>query len=619
MSQQRTSSSPPSSPATTGPGSAEAPDATDSTLEARARAWAAADPDPHTRTALLTDLDAATTGDEAARERLADEFAGPLTFGTAGLRAALGPGPNRMNRLVVRQAATGLARYLLDVAGGAWTPRAVIGFDARHGSADFAADTAAVFTAAGIDALLMPAALPTPVLAWAVRRLDADAGVMVTASHNPPQDNGYKVYLGGRAVDDDGRGAQIVSPVDAAIAERIRAVDPTDPAAMPLAEDGWTVLDASIADEYRADVTALARPDVYEARNLGIVLTPMHGVGGATIRRVLADAGFADVHVVAEQAEPDPDFPTVAFPNPEEPGALDLALAAAREREADLVIANDPDADRVALAVAHDGHWRVLTGDETGALLGAHVLDRERRAAADDDAAAGPSGSGPARLVFANSIVSSRLLSRIAAGAGVEHRVTLTGFKWITRTPGLTFGYEEALGYCVDPAAVRDKDGISAGLLAAELAADAKAEGRTLVDVLEDLFLLHGVHRTRQLSVRVSDLGLLDAMMHRLRETGPTVFDGSAVVVAVDLAAGEAVPGLPALPPTEGLYWVTEAGNRVIVRPSGTEPKLKCYLEVVVPAASRAELPAAVEAADASLDAIAADLRDLLDLSPRED
>ncbi|WP_083701946.1 phospho-sugar mutase [Tersicoccus sp. Bi-70] len=614
MSQQRTSSSPSPSPTPDAASpTGEAAGAPDGLLAA-ARAWADADPDPRTRDELLADVDAAAAGDEAARERIADQFAGPLTFGTAGLRAALGAGPARMNRLVVRQAAAGLARYLLDVAAGAYTPRAVIGFDARHHSDVFAADTAAVFTAAGVEALLMPAALPTPVLARAVRRLDAEAGVMVTASHNPPQDNGYKVYLGGRASDDDGRGAQIVSPVDAAIAERIRAVDPVDPAAVPLAADGWRVLDASIADEYRADVTTLLLPEVFEARDLRVVLTPMHGVGGATMRRVLTDAGFTDVHVVAEQAEPDPDFPTVAFPNPEEPGALDLALAAARERDADLVIANDPDADRVALAVRHDGDYRVLTGDETGALLGAHVLDRERRATED-----GPVPAGTGRLVFANSIVSSRLLSRIARAAGVEHRVTLTGFKWITRTPGLSFGYEEALGYCVDPAAVRDKDGISAGLLAAELAADAKAEGRTLIDVLDELFLLHGVHRTRQLSVRVSDLGLLDAMMHRVREGGPTTFDGSAVVVAVDLAADESVPGLAALPPTEGLYWVTEAGNRVIVRPSGTEPKLKCYLEVVVPAASRAELPAATARADASLDAIAADLRELLDLSPRQD
>ncbi|GGC99952.1 phosphomannomutase [Tersicoccus solisilvae] len=622
MSQQRTPSSPPPSPTeTTGAVPTTATAGGPTALAEAARAWADADPDPRTRAELLADLDAVTAGDDDARERLADAFAGPLTFGTAGLRAALGAGPNRMNRLVVRQAAAGLARYLLDVSAGAYRPRAVIGFDARHNSDVFAADTAAVLTAAGVESLLMPAALPTPVLAWAVRRFDAEAGVMVTASHNPPQDNGYKVYLGGRASDDDGRGAQIVSPVDAAIAERIRAVDATDPAAVPLAADGWTVLDAAVADEYRAGVTALARPDTFDARDLAIVLTPMHGVGGSTMTRVLTDAGFGDVHLVAEQAAPDPAFPTVAFPNPEEPGALDLALAAARERGADLIIANDPDADRVALAVAHDGDYRVLTGDETGALLGAHVLDRERRAAAEDQAGAGTGagGLGSRRPVFANSVVSSRLLARIARQAGVEHRVTLTGFKWITRTPGLTFGYEEALGYCVDPAAVRDKDGISAGLLAAELAADAKAEGRTLVDVLDDLHLLHGVHRTRQLSVRVSDLGLLDAMMHHLRESGPTAFDGSAVVVAVDLAAGEAVPGLPALPPTEGLYWVTEAGNRVIVRPSGTEPKLKCYLEAVVPAASRAELPEATARADATLDAIATDLRELLDLSPRED
>ena len=544
-----------------------------------ARQWASHDPDPTTTAALLELADLASAGDAGAVQELGDSFNGTLQFGTAGLRAALGPGPNRMNRVVVRRAAAGLAAFLTETVAAAapgTRPRAVVGFDARHNSDIFAEETAAIFTAAGIETFLMPAALPTPLLAYAVRNLDCDGGVMVTASHNPPQDNGYKVYLGRHAVSGSGRGAQIVAPYDARIAAKIDAVGALD--SIELADSGWSVLPTSIASDYEAAMAGLVDREHFPARDLKIVLTPMHGVGGGTAVSVLNAAGFSDVTLVAEQAEPDPDFPTVAFPNPEEPGALDLALAAAAAAGADIVLANDPDADRAAVAALDptSGAWRMLRGDEVGALLGAHIVARLAAATGDE----------PHAGVFANSIVSSRLLSRIAAAAGYAHEETLTGFKWISRVPGLTYGYEEALGYCVAPDLVRDKDGISAAVLIAELAAAAKAEGRTIFDTLDDLYLVHGLHASDQLSIRVADLGLLDAMMNRLRVNPPEAFGGSSVEVSVDLAEGS-----DNLPPTDGLLYITRDQSRVIIRPSGTEPKLKCYLEVIRPVESAAEMP----------------------------
>lgn len=581
---------------------------TDPQLLDAARAWGAADPDPATRAELAALVEAAAAGDAAARAELADRFSGTLQFGTAGLRAALGAGPMRMNRVVVLRAAAGLAAHVLAVqtpadgaAGSARRPRAVVGYDARHGSEVFARDTAAVFTAAGIETLLLPAPLPTPVLAWAVRALEAEVGVMVTASHNPPADNGYKVYLGGRAVEPEARGCQIVAPHDRMIAERIAAVGPVED--IPRAQDGWTVLPASVEQDYLdavlpAVVTAVAGA----GRPLRVVLTPLHGVGGRTTTEALRRAGLADVHVVPEQAEPDPDFPTVAFPNPEEPGALDLALATARAVGADLVLANDPDADRVAVAVPVPGAdvedsaqgWRMLRGDEVGALLGHAAAAR----------CAGREGA-----VFANSIVSSRLLGRIAAAAGIAHQETLTGFKWIARVPGLAFGYEEALGYCVAPEVVRDKDGISAAVAVAVLADELRAQGRTLLDVLDDLALAHGLYATDQLSIRVADLSRIPVMAAALRDAPPAALGGSEVVEVADLAA----PGT-GLPPTEGLRLLTADGTRVIVRPSGTEPKLKCYLEVVAPVAGRAALPAARAEAQERLERIRAELEAALGL-----
>ena len=570
-----------------------------------ARAWAAQDPDPRTAATLIELVKLTEAGTAAARQDLEDSFRGTLQFGTAGLRAALGPGPNRMNRVVVRRAAAGFANFLVRAVAEAapgTRPRAVVGYDARYNSEIFAAETAAVLTAAGIETFLMPAALPTPLLAYAVRALECDGGVMVTASHNPPQDNGYKVYLGRHAVEENGRGAQIVAPYDALIATEISNVG--DLASIPLAQDGWTVLDAGIVQDYEAATAGLADRGLFPARDLKIVLTPLHGVGGTTAVAVLRAAGFTDVTLVSEQAEPDPDFPTVSFPNPEEPGALDLALGAAMQADADIVLANDPDADRAAVAAKDPdtGAWRMLRGDEVGALLGAHVV---ARLAAGADGSEADAGGG----VFASSVVSSRLLARIAAAAGYAHEETLTGFKWISRVPGLVYGYEEALGYCVAPDLVRDKDGLSAAVLIAELAAAAKSEGKTIFDTLDELYLVHGLHASDQLNIRVGDLGLLDAMMNRLRVNPPESFGGSAVASFVDLAEGS-----EQLPPTDGLLYVTRDLSRVIIRPSGTEPKLKCYLEVIQSVGSAAELPEARLAARAALDQVLTDVREALGL-----
>ena len=544
-----------------------------SDLLARARAWAAEDPDPRTR-ARLEDL-VARAGDGAggAAAELADAFDGRLEFGTAGLRGALGPGPNRMNRVVVIRTAAGLAAYLRATGARDGDP-VVVGYDARHDSDVFAEDTAAVMRGAGLHALLLPRALPTPVLAYAIRALGCVAGVMVTASHNPPQDNGYKVYLGD--------GTQIVAPADAGISARIDAVGAI--ADVPRS-GGWERLGDEVVEAYLRDVVALV--DRAGPRDLTCVYTPLHGVGGETVVLALQRAGFAAPHVTAAQAEPDPDFPTVAFPNPEEPGAMDLAMRLAGEVGADLVLANDPDADRCAVAVPGLHGWRMLSGDEVGALLGDFAL-RE-----------GSQG------VYANSIVSSSLLGVLAAAYGQPHTETLTGFKWIGRVEGLAFGYEEALGYCVAPGLVRDKDGVSALLRVAELAALLKAEGRTLVDRLDDIARAHGLYATDQLSVRVDDRARIATAMDRLRTRPPTVLGGLAVRQVEDLAEGTGD-----LPHTEGLRYRLAERSRVVVRPSGTEPKLKCYLEVVVPvdAADEGGVDAARIVAVQRLDAIRQDL-----------
>ena len=528
-----------------------------------ARVWLAQDPDPDTRAeleGLLRDGD-----DGALRER----FDGRLEFGTAGLRGALGAGPQRMNRVTVMRAAAGLCHWL----GPGKT--VVIGYDARHKSDVFARDTADVATGAGLRALLLPRPLPTPVLAYAIRYLGADAGVMVTASHNPPEDNGYKVYVGD--------GSQIIPPADAEISAAIDAVGPVNE--LPLG-DGGEVLGEEIVQAYLA---ALSRLPLGDARDVATAYTPLHGVGRDIALAAFAHTGFPAPAVVAEQAEPDPDFPTVAFPNPEEPGAMDLAMALGARTGADLVIANDPDADRCAVAVPGG---RRLSGDELGGLLAEHVLART---------------TGADRLI-ATTIVSSSLLARIAAAHGVRYAETLTGFKWLARAGGpgdrLVYAYEEALGYCVggdEGPPVRDKDGIGAALAVAGMAAAAKRAGRTLLDLLDDQARRYGVHATRQVSIRVTDLSrIADAMAH-LRATPPTAFGDIPVHEVDDL-----------LPHADVLRYRLAGETRVIIRPSGTEPKIKAYLEAVEPPED--DVAASRSHAESRLDALSKAVTDTIGL-----
>ncbi|MGO1590951.1 MAG: phospho-sugar mutase [Ancrocorticia sp.] len=519
--------------------------------------WIAHDPSEEDRTELSALLESAESGAASATQELSDRFDGTLQFGTAGLRGAMAGGPNRMNRAVVRRAAAGLVSYLLDNAG----PDALllIGNDARYHSREFAEDTAAIAAAAGIRALIMPRELPTPLLAFAVQHLNADAGVMVTASHNPAQDNGYKVYLGGRCADEFGKGVQLVPPADAQIAERIAAAPPASEIALATTYGtiGEEVIDAYITE------TAKLVPAAY-SRDIKIVYTAMHGVGTPIMRRIFAAAGFENVTEVAEQCSPDPDFPTVPFPNPEEQGALDLAKKLAASIKADIVIASDPDADRCSAAVPDQGAWRQLSGDEIGSLLGEFIAP----------GAVLESGTP----TFASSIVSSRMLEQIAGAHGLAYQSTLTGFKWIARTPHIAYGYEEAIGFCVNPSAVRDKDGLSAGILLAVLASKLRDRGSNLIGELDRLYTKHGVYLSGPVTVRVDDLSIIPATMAKVRATPPTELAGSPVSRVWDLSEGS-----PELPPTDGIAWFTKAHDRVIIRPSGTEPKVKCYLEVYLP------------------------------------
>ncbi len=454
----------------------------------------------------------------------------------------------------------------------------MIGCDARHRSADFAAEAAGVLAGAGLAVHVLPLPCPTPLLAFAVRHLSASAGVMVTASHNPAADNGYKLYLSD--------GAQVIPPVDARIEERIARLGPL--AQIPVADADSPLITRhgdEVARAYLDAVVAMAAGAAAgPAADLTVVYTPMHGVAGTLMLRAMAQAGFAAPHVVAKQADPDPDFPTVAFPNPEEPGALDLALADARRLDADLVVASDPDGDRLAVAVPEPtGGWRVLTGDQLGALLGASLLERTAADPAPQD-----------RLV-ATTIVSSTLLSKIAAAAGARYAETLTGFKWITRAgdrmPGtrFLFGYEEALGYAVG-GVVRDKDGIGAALAMLRLALEAGAAGRSVLDRYDELETAHGVHLTSQVTLRTADQA---QVMRRLRAVPPSALGGEPVSSMADLADGASDRG--GLPPADVLIFRLP-GARVVLRPSGTEPKIKCYIEIAEPLAGRS-LPAAREAA----------------------
>ncbi len=547
------------------------------TLLDTARAWLAEDPDPATAAELVALIAKAEASDADAIDELADAFDGTLQFGTAGLRGRLGPGSNRMNRVVATRAAAGLAAYL----GAHGGTSVVIGYDARRNSEVFARDTAAIMSGAGITAMVLPSALPTPVLAFAIRELGCDAGVMVTASHNPPDDNGYKVYLGD--------GSQIVPPVDAEIAACIAAVGSL--ASIPQSDD-FTTLDGAVLDSYVARAVSLLGDG---PREVSAVYTAMHGVGGEVFMRAAAAAGFPAPTKVAQQFTPDSRFPTVNFPNPEEPGAMDLALADARARNADVIIANDPDADRCAVGIRTADDYRMLTGDEVGALLAWWIAERGGRV------------GKPVHGVYAQSIVSGTLLERIAANAGLGYATTLTGFKWIAKVPDLRFGYEEALGYCCDPEAVNDKDGITASLLMLELVAALKAEGRGVQDVLDDLARRFGLYATSQLSVRVSDIALISDAMARLRADPPTSLGGRVVLSMDDLENGA-----DGLPPTDGLrFTLTDA--RVIIRPSGTEPKLKCYLQVVVPVTG--EIDQARARAQSELEAIRASVAESLEVT----
>lgn len=553
----------------------------DDSHRAAARAWLAQDPDPVTREELAALLEA---GDE---EGLAERFGARLEFGTAGLRGRLGAGPNRMNRVTVMRAAAGVAQW----AGPGAT--VVIGYDARHRSADFAHDSAAVLAGAGCTVLLLPRPLPTPVLAFTVRDLGADAGIMVTASHNPPEDNGYKVYVGGTG---EHAGSQIIPPADTEISAAIEAAGPVD--TLRLSRD-WRLLGEEAVERYLSAVCALP---LGRDRDVTTTYTPLHGVGAQTLLTAFDWEGFPPPRVVGEQQGPDPDFPTVRFPNPEEPGAMDLALAAARDEGTDIVLANDPDADRLAVAVPGYG---LLTGDQVGGLLAEYVLGRT---------------SGEDRMV-ATTIVSAGLLPKIAAAHGVRCTETLTGFKWLARAVGpgerCVFAYEEALGYCLagdGGRPVADKDGIGAALAVAALAAEAKRGGRTLLDLLDDQARRYGLHATRQVSVRVGEVALLTDTMHRLRAQAPDALGALAVEAVEDFSTG-----LGGLPATDALRYRLggPVQGRLTLRPSGTEPKLKAYLEVVLPVDPDVVDVAGVRAgAEARLDALDRAVRALFPEDP---
>ena len=514
----------------------------DQSLVAEVQAWISDDPDPLTALQLQTLLD---SGDEATLKKY---FNGFLQFGTAGLRGPVGPGPSCMNRAVVGRTAAGIVEYMKQRG----MKKVVIGRDARYGSEDYTFETAEIMSGAGMDVYILPRPLPTPVLAFATAHLKCDIGIMVTASHNPPQDNGYKVYIGPTADGINYASSQIISPTDGFIAAEIDAI--TSLKALPRAKT-WTVLGEEVITEYIKRTSALApRPG-----DITIVYTAMHGVGTETVQRVFNHAGFATLLLVDEQCAPDPDFPTVVFPNPEEPGAIDLALKKARDFGADLVIANDPDADRCAVAINDPKvGWRMLRGDELGIVLGEWIARSK------------PTG------IFANSIVSSSALRKICTHYGITFEEVLTGFKWLAKIEDLAFGYEEAIGYAVDSENVNDKDGISAGIFVAQIAMDLKRDGLTISDLLNEVWARHGFHGTEQISIRVTDMSAITRVLTRLRQNPPQEIAGRAVESIDDLAAPTS-----ALPPTDGLRIWLAGGIRVIVRPSGTEAKMKCYIEVI--------------------------------------
>lgn len=548
---------------------------------AQARAWLRQDPDSETRDELAGLITRAANGEDAAIADLDDRFGSRLAFGTAGLRGAIAAGSNRMNRVLVAQAAGGFAGYLL-----ARTPRptVVIGYDGRRNSRRFALDSAELFAGAGLRAILLPRLLPTPVLAFAVRHFGADAGVMVTASHNPPDDNGYKVYLGGA---DDG--SQIVSPADAEIAAHIqRVADAGDVRLLPRS-DAYETAGEEVVEAY-ISATAAVAPAPFGVQEMRWVYTAMHGVGWETFSRVVKAAGYPAPRIVDEQRDPDPTFRTVSFPNPEEPGAMDLAFARARAADAEFIIANDPDADRLAVAIPDadvEGGWRRLTGNEVGLLLGWRAA-REARDAQTQ---------GTAGESLACSLVSSPGLGAIAAAYGLDFHETLTGFKWISRAPGMVYGFEEALGYLVNPGTVRDKDGISAAVAMLGLAAEARVRETTIAGLLEELGAEIGHFASGQVSIRVDDVSIISNTMTSLRGQHPSSFGSRRVADVDDLSRGES-----GMPVGDVLRYRLADGSRVVVRPSGTEPKLKVYID------ARADSAADAAAAVAELEAAVREL-----------
>lgn len=523
--------------------------------------WIAHDPDPATAAELAA----------CGPEELAARFARPLAFGTAGLRGPVRGGPDAMNVAVVSRATWAVAQVL--TRRGRAGSTVVVGHDARHGSAAFATVTAEVLAAHNFSVLLLPRTVPTPVVAFAVRHIGAAAGIQITASHNPPADNGYKVYFDG--------GIQIISPDDHRIESAMTAAPPADQIGRQHVEPAVT----DLVERYIERAAGVRRA----AGAARVALTALHGVGGAAAVEALRRAGFHDVHPVPTQFGPDPDFPTVAFPNPEEPGATDALLALAADVGADVAIALDPDADRCAMGIPTPAGWRMLSGDETGWLLGDYILSHPQ--------------PGVTRVV-ASTVVSSRMLAAIAAHYGAVHVETRTGFKWLARAdadvPGgtLVYAYEEAIGHCVDPDAVRDKDGISAAVLVCDLVAALRLQGRAVPDALDELARRHGVHDVAALSRRVADADEATELMGRLRAAPPRTLAGFAAATA-DI--------------TDALIFTgghDDASVRVVVRPSGTEPKLKCYAEVRC--AVTGDLRAARERARALCDELVAALSDLL-------
>ena len=535
------------------------------TYLAQAQNWLAQDPDPETRAELEALIPAAQAGDAAALAELEARFNGRLQFGTAGLRGKQQAGSMGMNRVLVAQAAKGLADYILQF--DPQNPSIVIGYDGRKNSDIYARDTAEIMAAAGIRTRLLPRKLPTPVLAYAIQHFDTSAGVMVTASHNPPADNGYKVYLG-----KSNGGGQIVSPADEQIAALIDRATQTPINQYPRSSD-YETLGEEVIEAYIAKTAALAQePEC----SLNYVYTAMHGVGKEVLLKTLAAAKLPLPHIVAEQAEPDPTFHTVAFPNPEEKGALDLAIALAKKENAEFIIANDPDADRLAVAIPDEqGNWKPLHGNVVGCYLGWYLAQKHQ----------GKTGT------LACSLVSSPALAQIAQKYGFANEETLTGFKYIAKAPNLLYGFEEALGYLVDPDKVRDKDGISAAIVFLDLVRSLKAQGKTLLDHSRDFAQTFGAYTSGQSSIRVSDLTDIGKLMAALRQNPPSQIGGHAVEQAIDHLQTERRNDI--------LVYHLANGSRLIVRPSGTEPKVKFYLDAK--GSSEADAQNVLQAFDAAV------------------